>query len=96
VALLLSMAVAPATHAQGTRSSGTVVRLWATREGLAGRRSRHLITPNDHSSLPSRKAINKNVIVSYPRQDGHRTRPRHWAMELRRSLVGNRAARDSS
>ena len=45
-----------------------MVRLWATREGLVGRTTSagHLITPNDHFvALPSRKAINKNVIVSY-------------------------------
>jgi hypothetical protein len=44
------------------------VRLWATREGLVGRTtaSGHVITPNDHFvALPSRKALNKTVIVSY-------------------------------
>jgi hypothetical protein len=45
-----------------------VVRLWATREGLVGRTtaSGHLITENDRfAALPSRKALNKTVILSY-------------------------------
>jgi len=49
-------------------ASPVTVRLWATREGLVGRTtaSGHVITPNDHFvALPSRKAINKQVIVSY-------------------------------
>jgi hypothetical protein len=44
------------------------VHLWATREGLVGRitASGHVIAPNDHFiALPSRKALNQTVIVSY-------------------------------
>ncbi len=72
MALLLSMAVAPATHAQeqhaAAAASAPVVRLFATREGLVGRTTAggHLIVPNDHFvALPSRKALNKTVIVAY-------------------------------
>jgi hypothetical protein len=49
-------------------AAAPVVRLWATREGLVGRTtaSGRVITPNDHFvALPSRKALNKTVIVSY-------------------------------
>jgi hypothetical protein len=49
-------------------ASPVTVRLWATREGLVGRTtaSGHVVTPNDHfAALPSRKALNKQVIVSY-------------------------------
>jgi hypothetical protein len=49
-------------------SSPVTIRLWATREGLVGRTTAagHLITPNDHFvALPSRKALNQTVIVSY-------------------------------
>lgn len=49
-------------------ASAPTVRLWATREGLVGRTTAagHVITPNDHFvALPSRKAVNKTVIVSY-------------------------------
>jgi hypothetical protein len=49
-------------------AASPTVRLWATREGLVGRTtaSGHVITENDHFvALPSRKALNKSVIVSY-------------------------------
>lgn len=49
-------------------ASPVTVRLWATREGLVGRTTAagHLITPDDHFvALPSRKALNRSVIISY-------------------------------
>jgi hypothetical protein len=49
-------------------ANAPTVRLWATREGLVGRTtaSGHVITPNDHFvALPSRKALNKSVVVAY-------------------------------
>src|SRR3981081_3307765 len=49
-------------------ASPVTVRLWATREGLVGKTTAagHLVTANDHFvALPSRKALNKTVIVSY-------------------------------
>src|SRR5437868_13508455 len=49
-------------------ASAPTVRLWATREGLIGRTTAagHLISENDHFvALPSRKALNRSVIVSY-------------------------------
>jgi hypothetical protein len=49
-------------------ASAPTVRLWATREGLVGKTTAagHLITPDDHFvALPSRKALNKTVIISY-------------------------------
>src|SRR5437867_1473613 len=48
--------------------SAPTVRLWATREGLVGKTTAggHLVTPDDHFvALPSRKALNRSVIVSY-------------------------------
>src|SRR4051812_39946185 len=69
VALLVWLAVPPATHAQEqVPAPPPFFRLWAPREGLVGKppAGGHLITPNDHFvALPSRKALNKNVIVSY-------------------------------
>jgi hypothetical protein len=53
---------------QPVAPSPVTVRLWATREGLVGQTtaSGHVITPDDHFvALPSRKALNKTVIVSY-------------------------------
>ena len=44
------------------------VRLWATREGLVGKTtsSGHVVAPDDHFvALPSKKALNRSVIVSY-------------------------------
>ena len=44
------------------------VRLWATREGLVGKTtsSGHVIAPDDRFvALPSKKALNRSVIVSY-------------------------------
>jgi hypothetical protein len=49
-------------------ASPVTVHLWATREGLVGKTtaSGHVITPNDHFvALPSRKALNRSVVVSY-------------------------------
>ena len=49
-------------------ASPVTVRLYATREGLVGKTTAtgHLITPGDHFvSLPSEKALNRSVIVSY-------------------------------
>ncbi|MBV8713598.1 MAG: hypothetical protein JOZ65_00890 [Chloroflexi bacterium] len=49
-------------------ASPVTVRLWATREGLIGKTtaSGHVVTPGDHfAALPSRKALNRSVIVSY-------------------------------
>src|SRR5438105_12271229 len=49
-------------------ASPVTVRLWATREGLVGRTTAggHLITADDHFvALPSRKALGKNVVVTY-------------------------------
>jgi hypothetical protein len=68
---LVSVLLAPPEHAAAqdmVAASAPTVRLWATREGLVGRTtaSGHLITPDDHFvALPSRKALNKSVIVSY-------------------------------
>jgi hypothetical protein len=48
--------------------SPATVRLWATREGLVGKTTAggHVITPDDHFvALPSKKALNRSVIVSY-------------------------------
>jgi hypothetical protein len=61
---LIGLAPTPAA-AQG---SPPTVRLWATREGLVGRTTAagHPIVPNDHFvALPSRKALNKSVILNY-------------------------------
>jgi hypothetical protein len=49
-------------------ASPVTVHLWATREGLVGKTtaSGHVVTPNDHFvALPSRKALNRQVVVSY-------------------------------
>jgi hypothetical protein len=49
-------------------ASPVTVRLWATREGLVGKTTAggHLVTAGDHFvALPSRKALNRSVIVSY-------------------------------
>jgi len=49
-------------------ASAPTLRLWATREGLVGKTTAagHLITADDHFvALPSRKALNKSVIISY-------------------------------
>jgi hypothetical protein len=68
---LVSALLAPAELAAApdmVAASAPTVRLWATREGLVGRTtaSGHLITPGDHFvALPSRKALNKSVIVRY-------------------------------
>jgi hypothetical protein len=59
---------AAAAQDEQVAASPVTVRLWATREGLVGRTTAggHLITPNDHFvALPSRKALNQTVIVSY-------------------------------
>jgi hypothetical protein len=53
---------------QYVAASPVTVRLWATREGLVGRTTAggHLITADDHFvALPSRKALNQTVIISY-------------------------------
>jgi hypothetical protein len=70
---LASLALAPvhgglAFAQQQGAAAPVTVRLWATREGLVGRTtaSGHVITPNDHFvALPSRKALNKTVIINY-------------------------------
>ena len=68
---LLSVLLAPAESAvaqEMVAASAPTVRLWATREGLIGRTTAagHLISENDHFvALPSRKALNRSVIVSY-------------------------------
>jgi hypothetical protein len=66
---LISLLVASGLFAEPAHAgSPPTVRLWATREGLVGRTtaSGHLITPNDHFvALPSRRALNRTVIVSY-------------------------------
>jgi hypothetical protein len=65
---LLGFAFETARAQEHVAASPVTVRLWATREGLVGRTTSagHLITPNDHFvALPSRKALNKTVIVSY-------------------------------
>ena len=62
-----------AAWAQSEQTAATVaapatVHVWATREGLVGRitAAGHLILPNDHFvALPSRKALNQTVVVSY-------------------------------
>jgi hypothetical protein len=69
-ALLLSLVVqtTEVSAQEQVAAAAPTVRLWATREGLVGRTtaSGHLITDNDHFvALPSRKALNKTVIVSY-------------------------------
>jgi hypothetical protein len=49
-------------------ASPVTVRLWATREGLIGKTTAvgHVVTAGDHFvALPSRKALNHSVIVSY-------------------------------
>src|SRR5260370_38609381 len=67
---LLSLLLRPeAARAEDMAArSARTVRLWATREGLVGKTTAagHLVTPDDHFvALPSRKALNKSVIVSY-------------------------------
>jgi hypothetical protein len=67
---LLSLLLVPEVRAAQDVAAGSAptVRLWATREGLVGRTTAggHLITADDHFvALPSRKALNKSVIVSY-------------------------------
>jgi hypothetical protein len=65
--VLLQPAVADAQDDQMAASPVTV-RLWATREGLIGKTTAagHLITAGDHFvALPSRKALNRSVIVAY-------------------------------
>jgi hypothetical protein len=69
-ALLFSLVVqtTEVSAQEQVAAAAPTVRLWATREGLVGRTtaSGHLITENDHFvALPSRKALNKSVIVSY-------------------------------
>src|SRR5690348_8047476 len=57
-----------AQQAGQVAASPVTVRLWASREGLIGKTtaSGHVIQPNDHfAALPSRKALNKSVIVAY-------------------------------
>jgi hypothetical protein len=59
---------AAAQEAELVAASPVTVRLWATREGLVGKTtaSGHVIEANDHFvALPSRKALNKSVIVAY-------------------------------
>ena len=70
VALLSLLLVSPevASSQDVAATSAPTVRLWATREGLVGRTTAagHLITADDHFvALPSRKALNKSVIVAY-------------------------------
>jgi hypothetical protein len=69
VALLSLLLVPEVAAAQDmAATSAPTVRLWATREGLVGRTTAagHLISADDHFvALPSRKALNKSVIVSY-------------------------------
>ena len=68
VAVWLVQPGAAAAQDEQVAASPVTVRLWATREGLVGRTTAggHLITPNDHFvALPSRKALNQTVIVSY-------------------------------
>ncbi len=67
---LLSLLLMPEVASAQDMAAGSAptVRLWATREGLVGKTTAagHLITPDDHFvALPSRKALNKSVIVSY-------------------------------
>jgi hypothetical protein len=59
---------AAAQQANYVSPSPATVHVWATREGLIGRTTAggHVIAPNDHFvALPSRKALNRTVIVSY-------------------------------
>ncbi len=72
VALVATLLCLPwsAVQAEGAPpvANPATVRLWATREGLVGRptASGHVIGPNDHFvALPSRKALNQQVRVSY-------------------------------
>jgi hypothetical protein len=72
VAVLCLAQAAPAfaqpLQADQAAASPVTVRLWATREGLIGKTtaSGHVVQPNDHfAALPSRKALNKSVIVAY-------------------------------
>jgi hypothetical protein len=68
VACMLGGRVDAAVAQELVAASPVTVRLWATREGLVGRTTAagHLITANDHFvALPSRKALNNSVIVSY-------------------------------
>jgi hypothetical protein len=69
IALVSSLLGLQAGLALETAAAAPVtVRLWATREGLVGRTTAagHLVTANDHFvALPSRKALNQTVIVSY-------------------------------
>lgn len=49
-------------------ASPVTMRLWATREGLVGKTTAagHVIVADDHFvALPSRKALNRSVILSY-------------------------------
>lgn len=66
--LCLAWPAAQATAAAPQAVNPATVRLWATREGLVGRptASGHVIQANDHFvALPSRKALNQQVRVSY-------------------------------
>jgi hypothetical protein len=72
LAVVLQLPLSPTTAASAQPSnvvaSPVTVRLWATREGLVGKTtaSGHVIEANDHFvALPSRKALNRSVIVSY-------------------------------
>jgi hypothetical protein len=65
---LLWQTAADVSAQDAQAASPVTVRLWATREGLVGKTTAagHLVTPNDHFvALPSRKALNKTVVVAY-------------------------------
>jgi len=68
VAIWLVQPGAASAEGEQTAATPATIHLWATREGLVGRTTAagHLIVPNDHFvALPSRKALNQTVIVTY-------------------------------
>jgi hypothetical protein len=68
VAVWLVQPGAALAEGEQAATAPVTVHLWATREGLVGRTTAggHVITPNDHFiALPSRKALNQTVIVTY-------------------------------
>jgi hypothetical protein len=68
LALLCATEPVLATTPDDVVAAPATVRLWATREGLVGRSTAtgHVVTADDHFvALPSRKALNHNVVLSY-------------------------------
>ena len=84
------IAAAPATSSSASptvvaeSASSVTFHVYATREGLVGgtTSSGHVITPSDHFvALPSVKALNKSVKISYKGTKRDCARIGHWAVE---------------